>query len=127
MLAGFVDGEFTPYLHTDASSELIAALESSTYGPNLNAAPGIANDEPPSSRAAIVPVVNGIRGDSNPMRQGLESSLLAEGDPFNIAQEQPSDPVHYTPIWDVCPLQWTDAAIAAGLPVQPPSPDRLRH
>src|SRR5579863_2765815 len=35
MLGGFVDGQFTLYLHTDASSELIAALESSTYAPNL--------------------------------------------------------------------------------------------
>ena len=126
MLAGFVDGQFTLYLHTDASSELVAALESSTYAPNLNAAPGIANDEPPSSRAAIIPVVNGIRGDENPLRQGLESSLLGMGDPFNVAQEQPSDPVHYTPIWDVSPVKWTDAAIAAGLRVQLHSQDAVR-
>jgi len=126
MLGGWVDGQFTLYLHTDASSELVAALESSTYTPNLNAAPGIANDEPPSSRAAIIPVVNGIRGDANPMRQGLESALLGEGDPFNVAQEQPSDPVHYTPIWDVSPVQWTDAAIAAGLRVQLHSQDAVR-
>ena len=126
MLGGWVDGQFTLYLHTDASSELVAALESSTYTPNLNAAPGIANDEPPSSRAAIIPVVNGIRGDGDPMRQGLESALLGEGDPFNIAQEQPSDPVHYTPIWDVSPVQWTAAAIAAGLRVQLHSQDAVR-
>jgi hypothetical protein len=126
MLAGFVDGQFTLYLHTDASSELVAALESSTYAPNLNAAPGIGNDEPPSSRAAIIPVVNGIRGDGNPARQGLESSLLGMGDPFNVAQEQPSDPVHYTPIWDVSPVQWTDSAIAAGLRVQLHSQDAVR-
>jgi hypothetical protein len=126
MLGGWVDGQFTLYLHTDASSELVAALEQSTYTPNLNAAPGIANDEPPSSRAAIIPVVNGIRGDGNPMRQGLESSLLGEGDPFNVAQEQPSDPVHYTPIWDVSPVQWTAAAIAAGLRVQLHSQDAVR-
>jgi hypothetical protein len=126
MLGGWVDGQFVLYLHTDASSELVAALESSTYAPNLNAAPGIANDEPPSSRAAIIPVVNGIRGDGNSMRQGLDSSLLGEGDPFNIAQEQPSDPVHYTPIWDVSPVEWTDEAIAAGLRVQLHSQDAVR-
>lgn len=126
MLGGWVDGQFTLYLHTDASSELVAALESSTYTPNLNAAPGIANDEPPSSRAAIIPVVNGIRGDGDPMRQGLESALLGEGDPFNVAQEQPSDPVHYTPIWDVSPVQWTAAAIDAGLRVQLHSQDAVR-
>ena len=126
MLGGWVDGQFTLYLHTDASSELVAALESSTYTPNLNAAPGLGSDEPPSARASISPVVNGIRGDSDPMRQGLESALLGEGDPFNIAQEQPSDPVHYTPIWDVSPVQWTDAAIAAGLRVQLHSQDAIR-
>jgi hypothetical protein len=126
MLAGYVDGQFTLYLHTDASSELIAALESSTYTPNLNAAPGIANDEPPSSRAAIIPITNGIRGDTNPMRQGLQSSLFGEGDPFNVPQEQPSDPVHYTPIWDVTPVTWTDTSIAAGLRVQLHSQDAVR-
>jgi len=127
MLAGWVDGQFTLYLHTDASSELVAALESSTYAPNLNAAPGIASDEPPSSRASISPVVNGIRGDANPMRQGLESALLGEGDPLNVAQEQPSDPVHYTPIWDVSPVAWTASAIAAGLRVQLHSQDAIRE
>ncbi len=127
MLAGWVDGQFTMYLHTDASSPLVAALESSTYAPNLNAAPGIASNEPPSSRASISPVVNGIRGSNDPMRQGLESALLGEGDPFNIAQEQPSDPVHYTPMWDVSPVAWTDAAIAAGLRVQLHSQDAIRE
>ena len=127
LLAGWVDGQFTVYLHTDASSKLIAALENSTYTPNLNAAPGIGNDEPPSARAAIIPVVNGPRGDDNPQRQGLDSSLLGQGDPFNVAQEQPSDPVHYTPVWDVTPVQWTAAAIAAGQRVQLHSQDDVRQ
>jgi hypothetical protein len=125
-LDGFVDGQFTAYLHTDASAKLVAALEHSTYAPNLNAAPGLASDEPPSSRAAIVPVVNGPRGDANPMRQGLQSALLGQGDPFNVAQEQPSDPVHYSPIWDVSPVMWTSAAIAAGKQVQLHSQDDVR-
>ena len=70
MLGGWVDGQFNLYLHTDASSPLVAALESSTYAPNLNAAPGIANDEPPSSRAAIIPIVNGILGMTTPRDKG---------------------------------------------------------
>lgn len=127
LLAGWVDGQFTVYLHTDASSPLIAALEDSTYTPNLNAAPGIGSDEPPSSRAAIIPVINGPRGDANPQRQGLQSSLLGQGDPLNVTQEQPSDPVHYTPIWDVTPVKWTDAAIAAGKRVQLHSQDDVRQ
>jgi hypothetical protein len=126
MLAGFVDGQFSGYLRTDASIPLVAAIERSTLAPNLNAAPGIANDEPPSSRAAIIPVVNGIRGDDQPMRQGLQSALLGQGDPFNVEQEQPSDPVHYSPIWDVTPVAWTNAAIAAGNRVQLQSQDDIR-
>ena len=118
LLTGFVDGQLTVYLHTDASSPLVAALEHSTYTPNLNAAPGLASDAPSSARAAIIPVVNGILGDANPMRQGLNSALLGQGDPLNVAQEQPSDPVHYSPIWDVTPVEWTAAAIAAGKRVQ---------
>jgi len=113
LLAGFVDGQLTVYLHTDASSPLVAALEHSTYTPNLNAAPGLASDAPSSARAAIIPVVNGILGDANPMRQGLNSALLGQGDPLNVAQEQPSDPFPSSPIWDVTPVDWTAAAIAA--------------
>jgi hypothetical protein len=127
LLAGWVDGQFTVYLHTDASSPLIAALEDSTYTPNLNAAPGIGSDEPPSSRAAIIPVINGPQGDANPQRQGLQSALLGQGDPFNVAQEQPSDPIHYTPVWDVTPVKWTDAAIAAGKRMQLHSQDDVRQ
>ena len=125
MFGGWIDGQFNLYLHTDSSSELVAVLERSTYAPNLNAAPGIASDAPPSSRAAIIPVVNGIREDDNPMHQGLNSALFGEGDPFNVPQEQPSDPFHYMPIWDVTPVMWTDAAIAAGLRVQLRSPDAV--
>jgi len=123
LLAGWVDGQFTLYLHTDASLDLVAALEHSTYAPNLKAAPGFASDDPTSSRAAIIPVVNGILGDSDPQRQGLESALLGQGDPLNVAQEQPSDSVHYSPLWDVTPVMWTDAAIAAGKRVQLHSQD----
>ena len=126
-LAGWVDGQYTVYLHTDASSPLIASLEDSTYTPNLNAAPGIGSDAPPSSRAAIIPVVNGPRGDANPQRQGLQSSLLGQGDPLNITQEQPSDPVHYTPVWDVTPVKWTATAIAHGKRVQLHSQAEVRQ
>ena len=66
------------------------------------------------------------RWTTGPQRQGLESALLGQGDPFNVAQEQPSDPVHYTPIWDVTPVMWTDAAIAAGKRVQLHSQDAVR-
>lgn len=114
LFAGFVDGQRNFYLHDDASLALLAGIEDSTYAPNLNAAPGLGSDAPRSARAAIIPIINGPSGAFNPQRQGLNSALLGQGDPLNIEQEQPSDPVHYSPIWDVTPAVWTAAAIAAG-------------
>jgi hypothetical protein len=61
------------------------------------------------------------------MRQGLESALLGEGDALNVPQEQPSDPVRYSPIWDVTPVRWTDGAVAAGKRVQLHSQDDVRQ
>ena len=113
-LNGFYEGNRIQYLHQDASVELVAALEGSTWAPNLDAAPGLASfDQDTSARAAIIPVVNGERGVGNPDRQGLESATAGEGDPLNITQVIPGDK-EYTPIWDVTPVVWTDMAIAAG-------------
>ena len=114
LLRGFYDGHDIIYLRMDASVGTLAAIEASTLAPNLNAAPGIASDDPDTSaREAIIPAVNGPRGVNNPERQGLESALLGEGDPLNIIQEEPGDK-DYSPVWDVTPYVWTDAAIAAG-------------
>ena len=74
----------------------------------------LATDDPDTSaREAIIPAVNGPRGVGNPERQGLESGLLGEGDPLNIIQEEPGDE-DYSPVWDVTPFVWTQAAIDAG-------------
>ncbi len=111
---GFYDGKEIFYLKLDASMAELAAIEASTFAPNLNAAPGIGSDDPhTSAREAIIPAVNGPRGVGNPERQGLESALLGEGDPLNIIQEEPGDE-DYSPVWDVTPFVWTQAAIDAG-------------
>jgi len=112
---GFWNGHRTVYLHQDASSTVVAAAEGSTYAPNLDAAPGLgSNDVNTSARSAIIPVVNGALGVNNPLRQGLDSALFGEGDPMNINEEVPGRSSRYSPVWDVTPLVWTDAAIAAG-------------
>lgn len=111
---GFYNGNPLQYLHQEGSVRLIAAIESSTYAPNLNAAPKVgSNDEEISARSAIIPIVNGERGVNNPQRQGLQSALLGEGDPLNITQTEPGDN-DYSPVWDVTPAVWTDEAIAGG-------------
>lgn len=115
---GFYEFEVVLYLHQEASIELVAAIEGSTFAPNLNAAPGLGSNDPEtSSRSAIIPVLNGQRGINNPERQGLESALLGEGDPLNITQEEPGfedGVVLYSPVWDIHLIVWTDEAIASG-------------
>lgn len=113
-LDGFYNNKPLQYLHQEGSVRLIAAIEGSTFAPNLNAAPKVgSNDEKISARSAIIPIVNGPRGVGNPQRQGLQSALLGEGDPLNITQTEPGDN-DYSPVWDVTPAVWTDAAIASG-------------
>lgn len=113
-LNGFYDDKRVQYLHQEASVELVAALEGSTWAPNLDAAPGLGVfDAERSARAAIIPVVNGPKGTANPQRQGLQSAVSGEGDPLNVTQIVPGKG-GYTPIWDVTPVVWTKAAIDAG-------------
>lgn len=105
-------GKRVLYLSTDASDRTAATLEASTYAPNLNAAPGVANDDADvSARTGLVAVVNGATGANDPQRQGLSSAILDGRDPLNILQWPATHP-RYSPLWDVHPAVWTDAAIA---------------
>ena len=111
---GFYEDDRVQYLHQEASDPLVAAIEGSTYAPNLNAAPGLAGrDDDRSARQPILPVVNGPRAGDPAGRQGLESALLGQGDPLNIVTELPDDG-DYSPLWDVHPAAWTPHAISSG-------------
>ncbi|HET7480390.1 MAG TPA: hypothetical protein VFJ72_12840 [Rubrobacteraceae bacterium] len=102
------------YLSTDSSDRGAATLEASTYAPNLNAAPGVADDDvDTSARTGLVAIVNEATGVNNPQRQGLSSAILDGQDPLNILQWPPTND-RYSPLWDVHPAVWTDAAIKAG-------------
>jgi hypothetical protein len=113
------------YLSTEASDTVVGALENATFAPNLGAAPQRGSDFCSNSASeAIIPIVNGQLGVNNPERQGLQSAVAGEGDPLNIIREEPecSDPndpaacsaLQYSPLWDVTPVAWTQAAIDAG-------------
>lgn len=107
-------GKKVLYLSTEASDKTAATLEGSTFAPNLNAAPGVADDRnATSARTGLVAIVNGATDANNPQRQGLSSAVLGEGDPLNILQ-WPASSIHYSPLWDVHPAVWTGAAIASG-------------
>ena len=109
LLSGFFAGKTVHYLRTDASVDVVAALEGSTLAKNLDAAPGAGSNAARSARSAIVPIVNGPRGKSNPQRQGLQSAVLGEGSPLNITQSLPGSR-DYSPIWDVHPAVWSTSA-----------------
>jgi hypothetical protein len=123
---GFYTHHNVLYLSTEASQPDIAALENATYAPNLGTAPSAGNDNPATSaREPIIPIVNGPMGVANPQRQGLRSAVAGEGDPLNIIREEPecsnpNDPavcsaLQYSPLWDVHPVLWTQAAIDQGI------------
>ena len=60
---GFYEDVPLQYLHQEGSVKLIAAIEGSTFAPNLNAAPKVgSNDKDVSARSTIIPGVNGPRG-----------------------------------------------------------------
>jgi hypothetical protein len=115
LLRGWFNGTPVLYVRTDASVMLVAALEGSTYAPNLSAAPGLGSDASTSARSAIVPVINGAQSGAN--RQGLQSAVLSGKDPLNITQSFPGA-ADYTPIWDLHPVVWSPAAIKEGKRVE---------
>jgi len=109
-LTGFFAGKTVHYLRTDASVDVIAALEGSTLAKNLDAAPGVGSNGPKSARSAIIPIINGPRGKTNAQRQGMQSAVLGEGSPLNITQSLPGSAA-YSPIWDVHPAVWSESAL----------------
>jgi hypothetical protein len=102
------------YLSTDSSDRVAATLEASTYAPRLGASPGVASDDPASSaRTGLVAVVNGVANRRSPDRQGLISAIRGQGDPLNVLQWGPTAG-QYSPLWDVHPALWTEAAVRTG-------------
>ena len=109
---GFSRNNPVRYVSTDSSDPGAAAIEDVTYAPGLNAAPFAGGDGTNSARASLAAFVNGQTGAANPNRQGLNSALLDGLDPLNNLAWNPSQG-RYSPLWDVFPVAWTDAAIAA--------------
>jgi hypothetical protein len=48
----------------------------------------------------LAQVSNGHTGANNPQRQGLNSTLLGQGDPLNVLAWTPNQG-RYSPLWDV--------------------------
>ena len=110
---GYANGRRVKYISTDASVSDVAALENATLAPALNAAPTAGGDGTDSARTSLAAFINGQTGLGNPQRQGLNSALLDGADPLNLLFWTPNQG-RYSPLWDVFPAAWSDAAIAAG-------------
>ena len=72
-------------------------------------------DPKSSAREELDAFVNGPAGAENPLRQGLNSTVLDKLDPHNILHETPQLPLHtnvgsllYAPVWDVGPWNTHD-------------------
>lgn len=111
---GFSGGKPVKYVSTDASVGLAAALENVTLAPALNDIPTLGEDGTDQARTSLAAFVNGQTGAGNPNRQGLNSAVLDGLAPLNILRWAPNQG-RYSPVWDVHPAAWSDAAIAKGL------------
>ena len=110
---GFQGGKAVRYVSTDSSDRLAATLEDATLAPKLDAAPSAGDDSTKSARAELVAFVNGQTGAANRQRQGLNSAVAGDGDPFNVLAWNPTQG-RYSPLWDVHLAQWSAADVAAG-------------
>ncbi|HXZ25271.1 MAG TPA: hypothetical protein VEI24_03535 [Nitrospiria bacterium] len=113
MTRGYFQGRTVYYTTFNASDPVVAAIEAGNYTPNLKATPDKGSNTPNSALTGLAPIVNGPTGKHNPQRQGLDSALMGEGDPFNIVEEIPAGDraLLYSPMWDVHASVWSAMAM----------------
>jgi hypothetical protein len=130
---GFYNGKQLFYhLVTDASDPVPAAIEDGIYAPKLKNLPAFGKNTlaDKSVLRGFALVANGPTGVNNPIRQGLESTILDGGlEPINVFQQGPDNGnqnSNYGPMWDAHIFRWTDGAIAAGLRVRVKTYDQIK-
>ncbi len=106
------------FISLDSNSELVSALEATTFVPRLKKSlPVGRNDASDSAVSANYIIVNGPTGADNPQRQGLNSALGDAGaQVLDIFDGAPGvlNGAAYSPMWDLYVAVWTDDAIANG-------------
>jgi hypothetical protein len=111
LTTGFSFAKPVLYLSTDASAELVSALEGATLAPGLADIPTGHDDSAFSAIERIFITINGPRGCDNPQRQGLDSALLDGRGPLNVLGGIPTVATDYSPLWDANVGMWTNEAI----------------
>jgi len=114
LTTGFSFARPVLYLSTDTSNPLTATAEGATYAPGLEDIQGSADDSLFSPVERIFVFVNGPTGKDNPQRQGLNSALSDGASPLNVLGGIPTVATDYSPVWDLNPSVWTQAAIEKG-------------
>jgi hypothetical protein len=114
LTTGFSFARPVLYLSTDASNPLPATAEAATYAPGLEDIQGAGDDSLFSPVERIFVFVNGPTGKDNPQRQGLNSALSDGASPLNVLGGIPTVATDYSPLWDLNPAVWTQAAVEKG-------------
>ena len=112
---GYWNGQAVWYTSTDASDEVVAAMERATFAPAMRAAPGEGKTGATgSARTGILAVTNGETGLDNPERQGLRSALVDDRAPLNALEHAPDasgkNPI-YSPAWELNLTHWSAGAV----------------
>jgi hypothetical protein len=116
----FSFGRPAAYISTEASDEMVAALDKGTFAPALADVPVGGDDGAFSAIERLFPIANGPTGADNPQRQGLNSALSDVGPdgkplpPLQLIGGIPTIALDYSPLWDLNLAVWTDDAIAKG-------------
>jgi hypothetical protein len=114
LTTGFSFAKPVLYLSTDASADLVSALEGATLAPGLADIREGGDDSAFSAVERIFITINGQRGCDNPQRQGIESALIDGRGPLNVLGGIPTVATDYSPLWDANVAVWTKEAIDKG-------------
>lgn len=114
LVNGFSFGRPLWYVSLDASTELVAAIESNTYAPRLTKLVTGEDDSFASSIERIFIATNGVRNCNDPRRQGLAAALTDGHRPNNTFGGIPTIALDYSPAWNGQLYEWTPDSVKNG-------------
>lgn len=114
LVNGFSFGRPLWYVSLDASTEMVASIESNTYAPLL-AKLNTGNDDSFGSGVERIFIsTNGVRGCDDPRRQGLAAAFTDGHRPNNMFGGIPTLATDYSPMWNGQLWEWTPESVNKG-------------
>lgn len=114
LVNGFSFGRPLWYVSLDASTELVASIESNTYAPLMANLVTGTDDSFGSGAERIFISVNGVRNCADPRRQGLGAALTDGHRPNNTFGGIPTLANDYSPMWNGQLWEWTPDSVKKG-------------